>query len=342
MRPRASVLVTALAATALASCARSAEPSERSTPSAAPSATAARPVREPATNEPSPSAPLVAPLGEAERGLVEDVRRTPGLAGHAGLVIEQFGAATNLAVQSVALGGAGRLVLLQRSHGAPEPLLLLLGAGDALVWEKRRPLAGIVAASEHMAITGGPHGNLVMFFCETSTGLVGQRVWGREGDVLMDAEVMGPTRCDALSALHWPGRGFIVAVTSHDSAKLELAGEDGRNRWGGREVGLARWRASAPLSIAVDTDESFMVFEVGYLAAIPGKSLPDHVFAMRYDAEGLPLWAGPLDVGRISGRVSPERARIAAGRVGPGRVRATLPGTDFDALVSSMGKVARD
>lgn len=281
--------------------------------------------------------------GEAARGRLRGAGTDPVLSPHAKLIEQHFGGAgRSLAFQTTPLSEGRRLVLLYEETGAPDPLLLDIDAKRALVWEKSRPLAGIGASSDRMAITGGPGGNVVFFFYDAPTHLVGMRVWDSAGGILMDAEVMTAARCDALSALYWQDRGFIVAAASPDSVRVELVGIEGRNRWGGREMALARWRATAPASLMADTNDSFMLFQVGYLAATPGAESPDHLFAMRYDAAGLPLWPGPLDTGRLPGRVEAAADRPRLSRPDTGIVRAELPGTHFSVQVTSMGKSTRN
>lgn len=316
-----------------ASGARASEPAPSA--SAAPGVASALPADSAAAAAQPPS------VGEPERGVLRDATRDPVLAGAADAVRKRFGGTTDLAFQTVPLSGGRRLILLYKRTGPPEPLLLDIGADRSLVWQKTRPLAGIGTSSDRMTIGGGPHGNVVYFFYDPPTRLVGMRVWDSEGGILMDAEVLSAANCDALSALYWPGHGFVVAAASQDSVKVELVGDEGRNRWGGREMALARWRATAPVSLMPDTDDSLMLFQVGFLAATPGKDTPDHLFAMRYDAAGLPLWPGPLDAGRLPGRVEPAAAHGRLSRPSPGVVRAELPELHFTVDVSSMGKATR-
>ncbi len=309
-----------------------------SEPAPAPSASAAPAVVRALPADSAAAAGELPRVGEAERGLLGDAAAEPTLAAAATTLREHFGATTDLAFQSATLPGGRRLVLLHTRAGAPKPLLLDVAADKSLVWEKARPLAGIGVTSDQIAIAGGPHGNVVIFFYDAPTHLVGMRVWDSLGGILMDAEVLSTAGCDALSALYWPGHGFVVTSAAHDSVKAELVGEEGRNRWGGREMALARWRATAPVSMMPDTADSVVLFQVGYLAATPGAITPDHLFAMRYDAAGLPLWPGPLDAGRLPARVAPDNARVRLTRPAPGTVHAEIPGLRFSVDVSSMGK----
>jgi hypothetical protein len=153
--------------------------------------------------------------------------------------------------------------------------------------------------------------------------------------VLADFEVLEVDVCEALSALYWPGRGWLAVASQHGAARAQLLDELGKRAWGpkGNELPWTA-RPSSPASIAIDSDASAMVFQVGDLKRGEGVA-PDRALAMRFDTLGTALWERPLDLGPAP---AGQPIRIAATRVEPGNVRVGF-GARGVVLVTSAGGI---
>lgn len=243
--------------------------------------------------------------------------------------------------QSSALEPGVVAVLLHGDKSAGS-MLLALGPDHKLLWTRKRPLAGIVPGIRNVTLSRGPRGDVALFWYNEPSATVATRMWDVEGGLLMDAQVMETDGEKALSVLYWPGHGWVVAAARESSFVVQLLGENGDREFGTNARTVAtRWRAAAPVSIFADTENSIMLFHLGYLALAPGPDAGDHLFAHRYDAHGVPLWRGPLDAGRLPGRVSDESVRVRVRHAGPGTVLASLPdgsaGGHFQVEVHSSG-----
>jgi len=158
---------------------------------------------------------------------------------------------------------------------------------------------------------------------------VALRKWSWESVVLADFAVAEVDLCEALSALFWPGRGFLVAASAHGAARVQLLDEQGRRAFGPTGAELP-WKArpSAPVALAVD-DTSAMVFQVGDLER------PDRLLAMRFDTLGIQLWPRALDLGAAAG--APSDRPLAVVRA-PGEVRVSVA-RGPTAVVTSAGSI---
>lgn len=297
---------------------------------------------------PSPAPPQAErPLGpgEAARATLGPRAARNWLAGvDPKVVARHFASVRRLEAQSVRLGPARRAVLAYREPGALKPLLLVRGAHGELLWQHDRPTGGLLRPVTELALASGPEGGVVLFSYDAPTQLVAARMWGASGALLADYEALRIAACDALSALYWHGRGWVVGCSTRDGARLSLLTEAGALGWNGLTgVALAtNWRAAAPLSLVADTDHTVMAWHVGYLEARPTSRSADHLFVSRYDARGKALWPGPLDAGRLPARVRDTATRVVLQRLTPGTVRATIAsGSRFSVVVSSEGRVLK-
>jgi hypothetical protein len=235
-----------------------------------------------------------------------------------------------LFTQTVPLLGDRRAVLLTGPAQDRNPLLLVLDAKGTLLWTKEKPLAGTRQVVTEIALAAGPRGEVAVLWYDIPTQLVALRKWSWEGVVLADFSVAEVDLCEALSALHWPGRGWLVAASAHGAARVQLLDEQGRRAFGPTGAELP-WKArpAAPAALAVDDDMSAMVFQVGDLER------PDRLLATRLDTLGMAIWPRVLDLGAA---VGPLGERPVASRRAPGEVRVTLAHGPT-AIVTSGGSI---
>jgi hypothetical protein len=313
-------------------------------PAPASSSAAEAPLPSPSSAPSAAPSRLLAPA-EAQRALLRRPEDAPALAAQLEAVRAHFDAGSPwpLETQTVPLAGGRRATLVYGDPRARNPFLMVLDGKGALLWSKERPLAGTRMIVTEMALMPGPRGETALAWCDIPTQVVALRRWSADGVPLADFEVTPVDVCEALSALHWPGRGFLVAASQHGAARVQLLDEAGLRAWGRTPVELP-WtaRPSAPVSIAVDTDVSVMFFQVGDLAREGGGAAPDRVLAMRYDSLGTALWPHPLDLGPApAADVGASAPRIAAAVAEPGSVRVSLGSGrgQIRATVTSTGSI---
>jgi hypothetical protein len=233
--------------------------------------------------------------------------------------------------EALSLQIAGRAVLVD---GPDKPFAFLLDASGAVKWTKERPAAGIMPPVGPIAIAGGPNGRIVLAVCDPPTTRVALRVWDDDGSPFADFDVMDIDDCAALSLLYWPRTGWIVVASRAGTTKAQLVKENGAISWRrGLELG-ARSPTGAPASLAVDSDDSFILVQYGSVSAEPGAR--QHAVAFRFDVHGAPLWPSPVDLGVAP--VSRTEDRIALARTKQGLVHATLA-KGIEADVTSNGRV---
>lgn len=336
MSPRPAALVLALLLTACAkpppaepdagaSSADGAPPDEAS---ATPPSTASA-----AVDDAVAVAGLPLPAVETRRASLRRIDEERALAPHEALLRAHFGGSlpSPLELQTATLPGDHRAYLAYGEPRQRNPFLLVTSAKGDLLWTKERPLAGTRQVVTEMTVTPGPHGEVALAWCDIPTQVVGLRKWAEDGVVLADFEVVEVDVCEALSALYWPGQGWLAVASQHGAARAQLLDERGARAWGPQGIELP-WtaRPSSPVSIAVDSDRSAILLQVGDLRA------PDRVLAMRYDPLGTPLWERPLDLGAApAGSLA---ARIVATRLEPGKVHVSLGGK-VTASVTSAGSI---
>jgi hypothetical protein len=261
------------------------------------------------------------------------------LLSHEALLRAHFGGAipSPLELQTAVLQYDHRAFLASDEPRRRNPFLLVTRASGELLWTKERPLAGTLQVVTEMVVAPGPRGEVALLWCDIPTRVVGLRRWAEDGVVLADFEVVEVDLCEALAGLYWPGRGWVAVASQHGAARAQLLEEGGKRAWGpkGNELPWTA-RPSAPASIAVDSDTSVILFQVGELRRDEGSAAPDRVLAMRYDTLGTPLWERPLDLGAApAGSTAP---RVVATSVEPGKVRVSL-GTKVAATVTSVGGI---
>lgn len=306
--------------------------------SAAPSA-AAPSLDEPAASGSAPSFGAPPLPAEARRSALARLADDRALAAHEAVIRAHFAGAVPepLEVQSAALGGDRRAVLLSGPPRQRSPILLVLDRDNALLWTKDRPLAGTRQVVTEMVIAPGPRGEVALMWCDIPTQVVALRKWAWDGTVLADFQVAEVDVCDALAGLYWPSRGWIAVASQHGAARAQLLDEHGQRAFGPHGVDLP-WRArpSAPAAIAVDSDASAMFFQVGDRVSDAGGTIPDHLLAARLDREGAQLWPRPLDLGAVP--AASASARIATAARKPGMIHVTL-GKSISANVTSAGSI---
>ncbi len=223
------------------------------------------------------------------------------------------------------------------------PFLLVTSPSGELLWTKEHPLAGTRQVVTEMVVAPGPKGEVALLWCDIPTQVVGLRRWDAEGIVLADFEVVEVDLCEALAGLYWPGRGWLAVASQHGAGRAQLLDENGQRAWGPRGNELP-WRArpSSPAAIAVDSEASVILFQVGESPRAEGGAAPDRVLAMRYDTLGTALWERPLDLGPApaepGGRAPGGAPRIVTTLVEPGKVRVSL-GARPAATVTSAGGI---
>jgi hypothetical protein len=335
---------------ALSSSGSSVAPSTTAAPESPPAGSDAPPPEEPGLAPPpwldalAPSAASsTLPPAEAKRASLRRLEDDRALAPHRAVVEGHFGGSlpSPLELQTTALPGDRRGYLVYGEARRRNPLLLVSGPPDGregrreILWTKERPLAGTRQVVTEMALAPGPEGEVALMWCDIPTQIVALRKWSAAGVVLADFQVIEVDVCEAISGLYWPARGWVAVASQHGRARAQLLDERGRRAFGPSGVELP-WtaRPSSPVSIAVDSEASMILVQVGDL--LRGEDLrPDRVLAMRYDTLGTALWERPLDLGAWNGRGS---ARVAASPVAPGKVLVTL-GPRTTATVTSAGAI---
>jgi hypothetical protein len=316
-----------------------------------PSAAASTELAAPSAVEPDPPAPVAStvsrdgafglppPAAEARRSVLRRLDEERALVPHEGILRAHFGGAlpSPLELQTAALSGDRRAFLACDEPRRRNPFLLVTRASGELLWTKERPLAGTRQVVTELSVTPGPRGEVALLWCDIPTQVVGLRRWAADGVVLADFAVVEVDLCEALAGLYWPGRGWVAVASQHGPARAQLLDEGGRRAWGpkGNELPWAA-RPSSPASIAVDSDVSVILFQVGDLRRGEGSAAPDRVLAMRYDTLGTALWEQPLDLGAAPGGAAAPR--ITAASVEAGKVRVSL-GAKMAATVTSAGGI---
>jgi hypothetical protein len=282
---------------------------------------------------------LPPPPVEARRTQLRSLDQERALAPQEALLRAHFGGTlpSPLELQTAALLGDRRAYLAAGEPRRRNPFLLVTGARGELLWTKEHPLAGTRQVVTEMVVAAGPHGEVALLWCDIPTQVVGLRKWGADGTVLADFQVLEVDVCEALSALYWPGRGWVAVASQHGAARAQLLDEVGKRSWGPRGLELP-WaaRPSSPVSIAVDTDVSLILFQTGDRAHKDEAGAgPERVLAMRYDTLGTTLWDGALDLGPAPAGTA---VRVAATRVDSGKVRVSL-GARGNVTVTAAGSI---
>jgi hypothetical protein len=298
--------------------------------------------------EPEPPAPVTSavpvfglppPAAEARRSALRRLDEERALVPNEAILRAHFGGAlpAPLELQTAVLQYNRRAFLACDEPRRRNPFLLVTSPAGEVVWTKEHPLAGTRQVVTEMVVAPGPHGEVALLWCDIPTQVVGLRRWAADGVVLADFEVVEVDLCEALSGLYWPGRGWVAVASQHGAARAQLLDEGGKRAWGPKGNELP-WTAqpSSPASIAVDSEASVILFQVGELRRGEGGAAPDRVLAMRYDTLGMALWERPLDLGAAPG--SAMAPRVVTASVEPGKVRVSL-GSKLSATVTSAGGI---
>jgi len=282
-----------------------------------------------ATSTPPPAVDTGEPI-EARRKKVTKLEDEPALVAASDALKKHYGGRVP---KELSLQIAGRAVLVD---GPEKPFAILVDATGAVRWTKERPAAGIMPPVGPLALAGGPNGRIALAVCDPPTTRVALRIWDDDGSPFADYDAMDMDDCTTLSLLYWPRTGWLIVATRPGTTKAQLVKENGSMPWRrGMEIG-ARSVTGAPASVAVDSDDSFVLVQYGALSAEPGAR--PHAVAFRYDVHGAPLWPSPADLGaapvaRIDDRIALDRPKI-------GVVHATLA-KGVEADLTSNGRVTQ-
>jgi hypothetical protein len=228
-------------------------------------------------------------------------------------------------------------LLLQAAAGDRRPLLWLLNSKGEIVWTKERPNGGAPPGNSELVVTPGPDGHVCVAWCNRATNSVAFRRWAEDGSSFADYDALHVDDCDALSVLYWPRRGWLLAVAYDTGATLELIDENGERKWGVDGLSLPWiWSGAAPVSLALDTLDSFMLFRVGRSG---GEGSSEYLFASRWSADGRPLWPGPSSLKRLTSKLPDARTRVELRPSADGAIRATVGSTTAEVL--SDGTILR-
>jgi hypothetical protein len=315
-------VLTALAAGVIA-CSHPEDHGHKTVPVESASAAPPAPEPEPRAELPDPGpvedpGPPI-PAAEVRRATLKKLADDSTLAPHEAVLKDHFGSPIKfpLTVQAAALSGGGRALLFQRTGKDHDPFILVHDAAGQSLWIKERPLAGIVPGVTEMVLVPAAKGDVVLSWYDGPTKIVAARHWDARGSILVDFPLVHVDSCAALSGMHWPGQGFVVAAATAGAARVQLLTDAGILAFAGEEGVELPWtsRADAPISIAVDAGRGVTFFQAGHAGAAKPGAPPDHLLAARFDARGKAVWAKPLVVGAASGAAS-ERVALTAGNDG--------------------------
>jgi hypothetical protein len=340
-RARRVLLVAAVAGLVVAGCHR--RSAEGTDGRAAPSAVAAAPLEPTSLTEVGAAIAAVDLRVEARRGVA--VATDALLVRHRAVLEGHFkGPAPHpLAFQVVAAGAGRAAVLLQATQGEANPLIWLVDASGEILWTKDHPTGGVNPGVSQPSLAAGPDGHVCLAWCNGSTDSIALRRWAEDGGAFADYDVLHADVCDALSVLYWPHHGWLIGIAHPAGATLQRMGENGGRAWGDDGLRLPwAWRVAAPISLALDTENSVLLFRLGQSGG-PGSA--EYVFASRWSPDGRPKWPGPLSVKRLIGSVSDPSVRLVLEPAPDGAIRATLPAAAVGGpggLAAAVVEVASD
>ena len=187
-------------------------------------------------------------------------------------------------------------------------MVFLLDAAGTLVWAKDHPLGGVKPGVSEPSLAAGPDGHVCLAWCNASTDSVALRRWAEDGGAFADYDALHVDACDALSVLYWPRHGWLLAVAWHGGATLQLVTLNGGHAFGNDGMRLPwMYRAPAPVSLALDTPDSLLLFRLGQ-SGDEGSS--EYVFASRFSPEGRSMWPGPLSLKRLPNQTRDPSVRV--------------------------------
>lgn len=264
---------------------------------------------------------------EARRSSVARAAAEPALARNVELLKKQFGGAlpASFLVQATEVTEAKQRAVLvggERKDGTIDsPMVLLLDDQNKLLWSKERPAAGIKPPISAIAVASGPEHRFAIAVCDPPTSTVALRLWDDDGSPFADFAALHTTTCDALSLLYWPTHGWVIVAAGPSETRGQLVTDGGGMSWGSGKLLGARWRTTAPATIAADTASTIVLVQYSQSPGVDREA--DHALAFRYDDKGEPQWPAPVDLGAVR-RVTPGQERITLTRTTDGVLRATL------------------
>lgn len=223
----------------------------------------------------------------------------PPDAGATSLLAAHFGAipANQLETTSVELTSPGRRATLVKIAGKPtseaKPFLYVSDEdGQHVLWSRERPVAGITPPVGPIALSSGPGDRVSIAACDPPTAIIALRVLDTDGAPFADFQAMTNETCEAVALAYWRRRGWLIAIARQGATRAQLVKENGSLAWpGGIDVGV---RSFAPPSLALDTDDTFLVTQIAQPTTEPGS--PFHALVFRYDAEGTAIWKQATDI----------------------------------------------
>lgn len=260
------------------------------------------------------------PAAEPLRKVVSKVDDEPRLARQRDAILGFFKDEVPLPLDAhfEALPGSRQAILLQGKKDRSRPFVMVIDANGTRAWTKDMPLAGIVPGVRDIAVVRGAESAVGIAFCDSTGQRAALRMWNEDGSINADFEVMEVPHCDQISAIFVPGIGHVIGSTGETTARLGMIAANGMRAWDPTGVPLP-WTAMAgtALSIAVDSENSFVV--VGIDIAEKEKRRPNDgaILAMRYDFQGRELWRSPVNLGPRKGRTM-DRVRVSV--VAPGKL----------------------
>ncbi len=280
---------------------------------ALPTATAkAEPPRPPMPAQKADPGDISVPPSEPIRKIVSKIEDEPRLARQRDAILGFYKDEIPwpLEAQFEALPGSRQAILVQGKKEAGRPFVMAIDANGTRAWTKDMALAGIVPGVRDVSLVRGTESAVGIAFCDSTGERAALRMWNEDGSINADFEVMEVPHCEQISAIFIPGVGHVIGSTGETTARLGMIAANGMRVWDSTGVPLP-WTAMArtALTIAVDSDNSFVV--VGVDIAEKEKRRPNDgvILAMRYDFQGRALWPSPAKLGPRMGRTT-ERIRV--------------------------------
>ncbi len=266
------------------------------------------------------------PPAEAHRKLVDKLDDEPLLMRQRDAVLGFYkeNVPSPLAAQFETLPADRMAIFLSGKREHSKPYVMVIDANGTRAWTKEMPLAGIVPGVRDVAIVRGKESSVGIAFCDSTAKLAALRSWHHDGSINADFEIMDTADCAFISAAYVPRAGHLIAASGDKTAQIGMIAENGMRMWDRDGITLP-WIPSkaTALTIAVDTDDSFIVLGVGSKKEGTSSRPNVAILAMRYDLHGKELWQEPMNVARWS---DPGPERIRARVIGTGKVEVDLEG----------------
>jgi hypothetical protein len=256
----------------------------------------------------------------ARRSRLSTLDNEPSLAQNADAIRAHFGGKlpASMELQAVPLAMGKQALLLGAVADDPDPIVFVVDATGVPLQTKDHPLGGIAPPARPFALAPRPDGGLALFVYDEPTKLVAARMSAVDGAPYAELVVFELSRCDAISAAWWPGRGWIVVTSFPGGARAQLVREAGTPAWDAHGVAVGEgWRAPAPATIVIDPETTTWM-----LLQHATRGGGDRVVAYRYGADGARLGVADLGavprVARATDRIDAALARLGVARVDVG------------------------